>query len=57
MIILKRIIQIRVNKISSIADFILRYGNSRFLGALVTLIFGIVPTFALQLKSISDTIL
>jgi hypothetical protein len=38
MIILKRIIQFRVNKISSIADFIsLRYGNSRFLGALVTL--------------------
>ena len=59
MIILKRIIRIsRVNKISSIADFIsLRYGNSRFLGALVTLvcIFGIVPYIALQLKSISDT--
>jgi Na+/proline symporter len=58
MIILKRIIRIsRVNKISSIADFIsLRYG-SRFLGALVTLIciFGIVPYIALQLKSISDT--
>jgi Na+/proline symporter len=52
MIILKRIIQFRVNKISSIADFIsLRYGNSRFLGALVTLIciFGIVPYIALQL--------
>ncbi|MFV8343440.1 ATP-binding protein [Flavobacterium sp. XS2P39] len=59
MIILKRIIRIsRVNKISSIADFIsLRYGNSRFLGALVTLIciFGIVPYISLQLKSISDT--
>ena len=59
MIILKRIIRIsRVNKISSIADFIsLRYGNSRFLGALVTLIciVGIVPYIALQLKSISDT--
>ncbi|WP_326935442.1 ATP-binding protein [Flavobacterium sp. PL11] len=58
-IILKKIISIsRVNKISSIADFIsLRYGNSRFLGALVTLIciFGIVPYIALQLKSISDT--
>jgi Na+/proline symporter len=56
MIILKRIIQFRVN--ISIADFIsLRYGNSRFLGALVTLIciFGIVPYIALQLKSISDT--
>ncbi|MGO4822511.1 MULTISPECIES: ATP-binding protein [unclassified Flavobacterium] len=59
MIILKRIIRIsRVNKISSIADFIsLRYGNSRFLGALVTLIcvFGVLPYIALQLKSISDT--
>jgi Na+/proline symporter len=32
MIILKKIIRIsRVNKISSIADFISRYGNSRFL--------------------------
>ena len=40
MIILRKIIRIsRVNKISSIADFIsLRYGNSRFLGALVTII-------------------
>ncbi|NRT13314.1 ATP-binding protein [Flavobacterium sp. 14A] len=59
MIILKKIIRIsRVNKITSIADFIsLRYGNSRFLGALVTLvcIFGILPYIALQLKSISDT--
>lgn len=59
MIILKRIIRIsRVNKISSIADFIsLRYGNSRFLGALVTMIcvFGILPYISLQLKSISDT--
>ena len=59
MVILKRIIRIsRVNKISSIADFIsLRYGNSRFLGALVTMIcvFGIVPYISLQLKSISDT--
>lgn len=58
-IILKRIIRIsRVNKITSIADFIsLRYGNSRSLGALVTLIsiFGIVPYIALQLKAISDT--
>lgn len=58
-IILKKIIRIsRVNKISSIADFIsLRYGNSRFLGALVTLvcIFGILPYIALQLKAISET--
>ncbi len=59
MIILKKITRIsRVNKISSIADFIsLRYGNSRFLGALVTVICisGIVPYISLQLKSISDT--
>ena len=59
LIILKKIIRIsRVNKISSIADFIsLRYGNSRFLGALVTMIciVAIVPYISLQLKSISDT--
>jgi signal transduction histidine kinase/Na+/proline symporter len=59
MVILRRIIRIsRVNKISSIADFIsLRYGNSRFLGALVTVIciIGILPYIALQLKSISET--
>ncbi|MGL5112537.1 MAG: sodium:proline symporter, partial [Flavobacterium sp.] len=59
MLILKKIIQIsKVNKISSIADFIsLRYGNSRFLGALVTMVCvaGILPYIALQLKSISDT--
>ncbi|WP_116788170.1 sensor histidine kinase [Flavobacterium psychrotrophum] len=59
MIILRKIIRIsRVNKISSIADFIsLRYGNSRFLGALVSLIclFGILPYIALQLKAIAET--
>lgn len=58
-IIMKKIIRIsRVNKISSIADFIsLRYGNSRFLGALVTVIitFGILPYIALQLKAIAET--
>nr|WP_314838659.1 sensor histidine kinase [uncultured Flavobacterium sp.] len=58
-ILLKKIIRIsRVNKISSIADFIsLRYGNSRCLGAIVTLvcICGILPYIALQLKAISDT--
>lgn len=57
--ILRKIIRIsRVNKISSIADFIsLRYGNSRFLGALVTVICltGIIPYIALQLKAISET--
>jgi Na+/proline symporter/nitrogen-specific signal transduction histidine kinase len=58
-IILKKIIRIsRVNKISSIADFIsLRYGNSRFLGAIVTVICltGIIPYIALQLKAIAET--
>lgn len=58
-LILKKIIRIsRVNKISSIADFIsLRYGNSRFLGAIVTVICltGILPYIALQLKAIAET--
>ncbi|NCT17026.1 MAG: GHKL domain-containing protein [Flavobacteriia bacterium] len=58
-LILKKIIRIsRVNKISGIADFIsLRYGNDRFLGALVTVIcvVGILPYIALQLKAISET--
>lgn len=57
--ILKKIIRIsRVNKISSIADFIsLRYGNSRFLGALITsiAILAILPYVGLQLKAISET--
>jgi Na+/proline symporter/signal transduction histidine kinase len=58
-IILRKIIRIsKINKIASIADFIsLRYGNSRFLGAIVTLVcvFGILPYIALQLKAISET--
>jgi Na+/proline symporter/signal transduction histidine kinase len=58
-IVLRKIIKIsKVNKIASIADFIsLRYGNSRFLGAIVTLVcvFGILPYIALQLKAISET--
>lgn len=58
-IVLTKIIRIsRVNKISSIADFIsLRYGNSRFLGALVTIIslIAILPYLGLQLKAISET--
>lgn len=58
-LILRKIIRIsRVNKIASIADFIsLRYGNSRFLGALVTVICltGIIPYIALQLKAIAET--
>ncbi len=58
-LILKKIIRIsRVNKISSIADFIsLRYGNSRFLGAIVSVVclVGILPYISLQIKSISET--
>ncbi len=58
-IILKKIIRIaKVNKVSSIADFIsLRYGNSRFLGALVTVVclIGVLPYIGLQLKAISET--
>lgn len=58
-IILRKIIRIsRINKISSIADFIsLRYGNSRFLGAIVTVVcvFGVLPYIALQLKAIAET--
>ncbi|MXN90461.1 sodium:proline symporter [Flavobacterium sp. Sd200] len=57
--ILVRIIRIsRINKVSSIADFIsLRYGNSRFLGAIVSVVclLGILPYIALQLKAISET--
>ncbi len=48
----------RVNKIASIADFIsLRYGNGRFLGALVSLvcILAIVPYIGLQIKAIAET--
>lgn len=48
----------RVNKISSIADFIsLRYGNSRFLGALVAIVcmLAVIPYIGLQIKAISET--
>lgn len=48
----------RVNKISSIADFIsLRYGNGRSLGALVAIvcILAVIPYIALQIKAISET--
>ncbi len=58
-IVLKKIIQLsKVYNISSIADFIsLRYGNSRFLGALVTIVcaISIIPYISLQLKAISET--
>lgn len=58
-VVLRKIIRIsKQHKISSIADFIsLRYGNNRFLGALITLICVIatVPYISLQLKAISET--
>jgi Na+/proline symporter/nitrogen-specific signal transduction histidine kinase len=58
-IVMRKIIRIsRVNNVSSLADFIsLRYGNSRFLGAIVTVVclFGILPYLALQLKAIAET--
>jgi len=58
-ILLRKVIRIsKQHKMSSIADFLsLRYGNHRFLGALVTLIclFGIVPYISLQLKAVSET--
>lgn len=58
-ILMRKIIKIsKANKISSLADFIsLRYGNNRFLGALVTVVcvLAIVPYISLQLKAISET--
>ncbi|EDM44128.1 periplasmic sensor signal transduction histidine kinase [unidentified eubacterium SCB49] len=58
-LVLRQVIRIsNQHKISSIADFIsLRYGNNRFLGALVTLIclFGTIPYISLQLKAVSET--
>lgn len=58
-LVLRKVIRIsKQNKISSIADFIsLRYGNNRFLGALVTVIclFGTLPYISLQLKAVSET--
>lgn len=54
-----RIVRIsRVNKISSLADFIsLRYGNSRSFCAIITIVclFAIVPYIGLQIKAISET--
>lgn len=48
----------RVNKISSLADFIsLRYGNSRSFSAIITLVclLAITPYIGLQIKAISET--
>ena len=58
-VVLRKIIRIsKQHKISSIADFIsLRYGNNRFLGALITIvcILATVPYISLQLKAVSET--
>ncbi|WP_298288506.1 sensor histidine kinase [uncultured Lutibacter sp.] len=58
-ILMRKVIRIsKINKISSIADFVsLRYGNNRFLGALITFVcvLAIVPYISLQLKAISET--
>ena len=58
-LVMAKIIRIsKQHNISSIADFIsLRYGNSRFLGALVTIIcvIGVLPYISLQLKAVSET--
>ena len=58
-VLLRKIIRIsKRHKISSIADFIsLRYGNSRFLGALITVLCftAMVPYISLQLKAVAET--
>jgi Na+/proline symporter/nitrogen-specific signal transduction histidine kinase len=58
-VVLRKMIRIsRRNRITSLADFVAaRYGKSRRLGALVTVIalVGIVPYISLQLKAISNT--
>lgn len=58
-VVLRKVMRIsKPQKISSIADFIaLRYGNNRFVGALVTFtcIVAILPYISLQLKAISET--
>ena len=58
-VIMRKVIRIsKQHKISSIADFIsLRYGNNRFLGALVTItcLLAIIPYISLQLKAVSET--
>lgn len=58
-IVLRKVIKIsKLNNVSSLADFIsLRHGNSRFLGAIVTVVclIGVIPYISLQLKAISET--
>jgi len=58
-LVMLKIIRIsKVNRITSIADFVAsRYGKSQMLGGLVTVIavIGIVPYISLQLKAISNS--
>jgi Na+/proline symporter/signal transduction histidine kinase len=58
-LVLRKMIRIsKANRITSIADFIAsRYGKSRLLGGLVTVIavVGVVPYIALQLKAVSNS--
>lgn len=58
-VVMRKIIRIsKQHKTSTIADFIsLRYGNNRFLGALITIVcvLATVPYISLQLKAISET--
>ncbi|WP_203296101.1 ATP-binding protein [Luteirhabdus pelagi] len=58
-ILMRKVLRIsKQHKISSVADFIsLRYGNNRFLGALITIVcvIGTVPYISLQLKAVSET--
>lgn len=58
-VLMKKIITItKAHKVASIADFIsLRYGNSRPLGAVITLtcLIATIPYIALQLKAISES--
>ncbi|GLB49139.1 ATP-binding protein [Neptunitalea lumnitzerae] len=57
--LLRKIMRIsKHQRVASIADFIsLRYGNNRFIGALVTVtcVIAILPYISLQLKAISET--
>ncbi|GLB53811.1 sodium:solute symporter [Neptunitalea chrysea] len=58
-VLLRKIMRIsKHQRVASIADFIsLRYGNNRFIGALVTItcLIAILPYISLQLKAISET--
>jgi len=57
--LLQKVIRLsKIYNVSSIADFIsLRYGNSRSVGAIVTIIcaLSIIPYIALQLKAVSES--